>query len=331
MKPPTRAQISGKCKAGEPISIGTSTITDPSGPEVAIAASPLGVIAAWSSSKEEVTTIPLDATGKAKGEPRVIAGSAYPRYPKLWELGDGTFVLGLARDDYKTPRALQRVDANGDHVGSPLPLKSRDVGAVTFTQDGLLFLAENHVRRSLLSITKSPEGLSMKADAIADEPRPDGEFPKDPHLLLSDSGRWRIVTPFSGGRHVVEYQDREPVDVVIAKRFLERKPRLNDEGEVFWVSCANITMPSALTLVGGKPETKPVDREECSRPAWWGVFGDSATGLEFVTVRARLKLSLAARKYWNAESAWSGAHVLVVYAEAQRRSWKIVVRAVTCT
>lgn len=341
MKPATKAELAATCTASDPIEIGKSTARDVSGPGVAIGASPQGAVAAWLSSDTEVTTLPLDASGKARGEARTIASSAHSTYPRIWELGDGIFVLGLgvtpAAGQLRPTRGLQRVDASGEHVGARLTFELQDIDDVIMTDEGMRILTGWRTSRELLSVSPASDGLKLTKTKLEDAPRPDGKIGIRERMLMTDDGKLRVVTEFYGAKRVVDYEGGKRVTLDLPERFQYGIPRLDADGDVVWQRCRGNEPAQLLTLKDGKQVETEVDNSICKWTPSWFVSGDSSDytgknkGLAFkVTGRKPLKLSHEVRRYWNAAGAWTGKSVLAIYANGPRHKWTVVVRVITC-
>lgn len=105
-----------------------------------------------------------------------MASEAESLVPALWELGDGKFVLAFAikkppLPPLRAPRfALQRVDASGELVGSPVPFSLDYIRAVNPFKNQLLMLTSSFRERELLRVAATEGGLEVKRAALPENP-----------------------------------------------------------------------------------------------------------------------------------------------------------------
>lgn len=340
LPPATKEQLRGKCSLGAPIAIGKSTVSDVSGPEVAIAASSEGVVASWSSSDDEVTTSALDDSGQPRGEGRAMASEATPLVPALWELGDGKFVLAFAIKQpplppLRAPRlALQRVDASGELVGSPVPFALDHIEAVTTFKNQLLMLTTSLHKREILRVAATEGGLEVKRAALPENP---GDLPTRELLLPTSNGAAWIISEYLDGVTTIEREEGKSVKVTLPSDF-RRRPVLSEDDEPLWLACWATPTVRGLQLHAGKLMAVELPRRVCDGPAVWSVSSDTSLydnknrGLLFTPspLEAGLHLSKEPRQYWNVDATWTGTRVLAIYATGKRRDWTVVARPITC-
>jgi hypothetical protein len=345
----TVAQIAGRCTAASPIPIGKSTVRDSSGPYVAIAASVEGVVAAWSSSESEITTIPLDSTGQPRGEGRLLNSESNWLFPLLWELGDGMFVLAFVPPvvrafNARVPRrALQRVDATGEHIGNPVTFALDTVKDATHFQNELMILTSFTSKRELLRVMASKEGLAVRPVALPERPTLKTPAHKTltslrERLLVTSKGAAVVVVDFGDGITVIEREDGGRLELTLPEGFRHQPPVLNAEDEVLWPSCGSKTSVAAIKAGSSGAVEVLADQSVCARSSRWGVVGDwspyngKSRGILFRTdpLKPGIKLSEESREFWAFKSTWTGTHVLAIYAKGHRGAWTVVVHPITC-
>jgi hypothetical protein len=344
----TEAQLAGRCTALSPIPIGKSSASDSSGPNVAIGASIKGVVAAWFSSDAEVTTIPLDSAGQPRGEGRTLKSEIGVTFPRLWELGDGMFVLGFAPDRshlslhfrVKAPRsALQRVDATGELVGKPVTFPLEYVKDVTHFQNELRLLTGWSTKREMLRVAASKDGLTVMQVALPESPAGEKRGSVQERLLVTSKGAARVLTDFGDGVWVVDREEGGRVEVKLPKEYhFYKRPVLDAEGEVLWPSCGKPPNARAIKAGSGGIVEIEVDAGVCepSPPllvhADYNPYNGKSRGIIFqpAAPEPAIKLSPEARQYWWVASTWTGTHVVAVYAQGRRGAWTIVAHPILC-
>ena len=320
----TAAQVAGQCTLGSPIQIGTSSIADE--PHFVINASVAGVVAAWVSSDNDITTIALDSTGRARGEPRVLKSQNDWDVAGLWELGDGMFVLGFEPFwgwGQLSHMALQRIDASGEPVGQPVSLGLDKIEDVASFQNELWFLTSAYGGKvELLRVTSTQEGLAARQVALPESPK---GMVRQQRLLVTSKGAARVVTELSDGSWSVDREDGPRATLKLPDAYTYARPALDADDEVVWPKCGPAPTVRAIKAAGDAAAEVTVDRSVCAAPPAWSVTEQVSDYLGFSAARPLvlergpadpvIKLPLEARKTWRYVSTWSGTHVLAMYAQ----------------
>lgn len=351
MPPATREQLGGKCSLGAPITIGKSTASDASGPEVAIAASSEGVVASWQSSDEQVTTIALDASGRPRGEGRTLAASKALQALQLWELGDGKFVLVFARPEQQRQRpsepthAFQRVDATGELVGSPVPFLLDQIRAVAPFRNNLLMLSSNGSRRDILRVAAAERGIEVKRSAL---PKYPGDVSIQQSLVPTSSGPVWVVSDEIDQVKIIEREEGKSAKVKVPSGFWH-EPAQSEDDEPLWLSCHTSPMVRGLKFHEDKLVEVELPKSVCDGPAWWDVgpapnvhevnnrglgvlFPPESGSLLFTQKSLQLGRhpTLRNRHARFFDSTWTGTSVLTIYLTGKRNAWTVVAQPVTC-
>ncbi|RYE76713.1 MAG: hypothetical protein EOO74_08010, partial [Myxococcales bacterium] len=317
-------------------------------PDVAIAASREGVVASWLSRDDQATTIALDALGRPRGEGRAMVASSRDNALQLWELGDGKFVLAfmLPKPPLSTSNApefaLQRVDASGEQVGSPIPFPRGKIRAVTPSHNQLLMLT-SRVDRELVRVAATEGGLEAKRAAL---PRYPGDISLRESLVPTPGGAAWVLSEEMDDVMVVEREGGASAKVKVPFDFKFHAVPSEDDG-LLWLNCRPTPTVHGLKLHEGKLVEVDLPGRVCDGPTFavWDVgvaphkydVNNRALGvllpdgLLFTrnSHETRRDPSVEPRHGWFYGSTWTGTSVLAIYSTGKRGDWTIVAQPIT--
>ncbi len=341
LPPPTAAQISGKCTAADPIEIGTSTDDEPGagGPGVAVRASRHGAIAAFQSSSGSVTVVPLGLDGQPKSSGRKVGGTSRFNSPRLWELGNGSFVLGTCVTVSGCPPSFVRVEASGDIVGTPARFAKDmwDVKSANYRGEELAFLTVHLKQREIVGLSAAADGLALRRAPLPEPPASDTTVRKH-RLLFTAKGEARVVAYRSDGSVDVEADGRPRVSFKLPKDFDLSEPQISPSDEIVWARCFGKPPHRALRVVDGAPQEIEVGASYCPERPSWGVseqlnsYDGKYKGVAFGGTASQplLWLHREDRATYRVDTTWTGTHVLGIYAKRKAGGWSVFVHAVSC-
>jgi len=321
--------------------------------EVAIAATRLGVVAAWADRPPD-PNMPSFGTPEGTLHVQALEASGAPRGPavelvwwstpriRLFPLDDGTFLLAYGECCSKRPRGayLQHLDANATALGAPVALPHPDLEVSKLSSSGGLAAAVltsgGGQTQTLLHIKTATEPMQLVAEELPDTGavsltlRPDGRVwlatDKPPAQLAVrlDAAPGEARGPSVDLPNVGDLSVAENGDLMILERYFADGPEVDA-----WQLHAGASAATARKI----PRSEVLGSARLPLSSL-GLSGENLNALKVARVAASgpwLTLAQERRPTWWSDSAWTGSSYLVIYVDAgQGQTRNVVVQSVTC-
>jgi len=327
------------CRGGAKTVIGRA---DGKMSQVAIAATPLGVLAAWADRPPDPTLPDPDLPGSgalhvqpldARGTPKDASTKLSLRTNgdlALFPLDDGTFLLSYEEWGSVGGALLLHVDASGDELGAPVDRPKPDdvIAHVSSSGRRVAVILRNYTTdaRTLLRIDTSREPMRVIAEDLPDtaeqvstQMRPDGRV-------------WLLSGKTSGPVHIrlsakIGSEPTAPVQVSEWGSVL-----LGPQEDLVLVDSGSDQELDVWRIHAGQQPAKYHLRRAIAPGSARLSFDPSGQALKILSGGAGLTLAREVRPmFWQADSAWTGSSYLAIYVDAgQGQTRNVVVQSVTC-